>query len=165
MDKIKYTLIIIALCLATSGAALTSGLLTMKKTVTGAGTVSTITGGGGGGGGSSGGTNSTISIDLYSNSACTTPLTSISWGSLSPGGTTTQTIYIKNSGTVPVTLSLVSDGWTPSQAATYLSVTWDKGGSSLAVGQNVAAKVTLTITSNITGITNFSCNINVLASG
>jgi hypothetical protein len=163
MDKIKYALIIIALCLVTSGVVLTSGLLTMRKTVTGLGTISTITGGGSGG--SVGGTNSSININLYSDSACTTPLTSISWGALAPGGIMTQTIYIKNSGNVPVTLSMVSDSWSPNQATTYLSVTWNKENYSLAVSQIASATVTLSVNSNVTGITNFSCNINIVATG
>lgn len=159
MDKIKFGIFIFALCMMTSAVVLTSGLLTTKKTVSGLGTVAIVTGGGGGG------TPQSLNINLYNDSACTKPLTTIQWGQFSPGGSKTQTIYIKNTGNVPATLSLTTDTWSPTNATTYLSITWNKESTSLAVGQSVAAAITLTVDSNITGITSFSCNINIVASG
>lgn len=35
-------------------------------------------------------------IGVFSDSACTTPLAPLDWGSLTPGGTVTKTFYVKN---------------------------------------------------------------------
>ena len=49
---------------------------------------------------------STVNVGVYSDSACTQQLTSISWGSVAPGGTGTRTFYVKNTGTNQITLTM-----------------------------------------------------------
>ena len=104
---------------------------------------------------------STASLGIYSDSACTTPLTSISWGSLTPGGTTTQTIYIKNTGTVSLTLSMATSNWSPTSANGPITITWNKAGTVLSSGQSTSAVLTLTVSSGITDITSFSVQISI----
>ncbi len=48
--------------------------------------------------GSTGGINVSASLGVYSDSSCNNPITSVNWGNLTCGGTTSQTIYIKNTG-------------------------------------------------------------------
>ena len=48
----------------------------------------------------------TPNIGVYSNSACTTNMTAINWGTVAAGGSVTQTVYVKNTGTGSITLSL-----------------------------------------------------------
>jgi hypothetical protein len=98
-------------------------------------------------------------IGVYSDSACTTNKTSISWGALQVGGSTSQTIYVKNIGTRTLTLELSVTNWTPAQASPYITISWDKQGTQLSAGQSTQATVTITVSSNITGITNFSNTI------
>jgi len=64
----------------------------------------------------------TPNIGVYSDSACTTVKSAISWGSLAVGSSTTQTVYLKNTGTAAMTLSLSSSNWTPTNAKTYITV-------------------------------------------
>ena len=104
-------------------------------------------------------------IGVYSDSACTTSLTSINWGSITAGGTVTQTVYVKNTGTGSMTLSLTVNNWNPATASTYISVSWNQVGTQLSAGQSVAATLTLTVSSSITGITSFSNTITISGSG
>ncbi len=105
------------------------------------------------------GTILTINVGAYTNSQCTINCTSIDWSMIEPGGSINRTIYIKNSGTIPVTLNLTSQNWTPSNASSYMTLTWDKEGSILAAGSSTAATISLSVSHSITGITTFSFNI------
>jgi len=102
-----------------------------------------------------------VQLGVYSDSGCTVALSSISWGTLNPGATLTQTIYVKNQGNVAVTLSMSVDSWTPSSASTYLTLTWNLDGFTLPAGNSVQAVLSLTVSSSITGITTFSFNLNI----
>jgi len=120
---------------------LTSGLITTSQTVPTAGTVTAI------------------NVGVYADLGCTQNCTSISWGTLSPGNQVTKTVYIKNTGTVPATLSMSTANWVPSNANTHLSLAWNRANYILAVGASVPATLTLTVSTNAAGINSFSFNI------
>jgi hypothetical protein len=71
------------------------------------------------------GTINTVNVEAYSDIDCTQPVTTLSMGALNPGGTATQMIYIKNSGSVPVTLTMAASGWSPASASSYLTLSWN----------------------------------------
>jgi archaellum component FlaG (FlaF/FlaG flagellin family) len=114
---------------------------------------------------SSGTITTSPNIGVYSDSACTTNMTSINWGSIAAGGTATQTVYVKNTGTGSMTLSLATSSWSPSGASTYITISWNKQGTQLSAGQSVAATLTLTVSSSVTGITSFSNTITISGTG
>jgi hypothetical protein len=105
------------------------------------------------------GTISAVNVGVYSDSGCTLNLTSISWGTMSPGNSTTRTIYVKNTGTLPVTLTMTTSTWSPASASTYLSLAWNRESYVLAVGSSVAATLTLTASSSAGNITSYTFNI------
>jgi hypothetical protein len=105
------------------------------------------------------GTITAVNVGVYTNSACTNNCTSIDWGMLSPGGSTTKTIYVKNTGTIPVTLSMTPANWSPSNANNYLTVTWNRANYALAAGASVSAILTLTASSSAGSLTNFSFDV------
>jgi hypothetical protein len=104
-------------------------------------------------------------IGVYSDSACTTPITSLNWGSIAAGGTSTQTVYLKNIGTGSMTIGMTTSGWSPTTATTYLAITWNKEGIVLSAGQSAAATLTLTVSTSTTGITSFSNTITFSGTG
>ncbi len=104
-------------------------------------------------------------IGVYSDSACTTNMTSINWGSITPGGSTTQTVYVKNTGTASMSLSMAVTGWTPSLAGSYITISWNKQNSNLNAGASTSATITLTVSSSITGISSFSNTITISGTG
>ena len=102
-------------------------------------------------------------IGVYSNQYGTSPLTSLNWGTLEPGQDQSITTYIKNEGNIPITLSLQISNWSPTSAQNYLTVTWDYNDQPINVGQIAQITLTLDIDADITGITDFSFDITILA--
>lgn len=104
-----------------------------------------------------------LNLGIYTNNACTNLLNSISWGSVNAGTNTTQTIYLKNLGNTPITLNLSATAWQPTNASSYLSISWDKQAAILNAGQSTQATITLTISTSVEGITDF--NTELIISG
>jgi hypothetical protein len=111
---------------------------------------------------SNGAVTTSANCGLYSDSACTTPLGSIDWGVLTAGGTVTQTIYVKNTGSgLPLTLNMTTTNWSPASANGPITVTWDQEGTILSPGQSIAATLTLAVSSSEIGLTNFGVQISI----
>ena len=102
-------------------------------------------------------------LGIYSDSGCTTVLSSVSWGTLDPGSVATSTIYVKNEGNVPVTLSIQAANWNPAAAQNYFILTWNRNSYVLAVGASVQAVLSLSVSSSISNITSFSFDISIIA--
>jgi hypothetical protein len=100
-----------------------------------------------------------INVDVYSDSACSQRLTSIDWGEISPGGTSSQTLYIKNTGSKPLVLQMAADNWNPSEANGPIIATWNMENANIDSGQSLQAVLTLSVSSTISGITDFSVDI------
>ena len=111
---------------------------------------------------SSGSVVTAVNVDLYSDAGCTQNLTSIAWGNIAPGSTNTRTIYIRNSGNVPETLTMATGAWNPSNATLVLACSWNLGSNTvLNASASTAAILTLTVAANPGSLTNFSFNITI----
>jgi len=106
----------------------------------------------------SNGTVTAVNVGVYSDSGCTQNCTSINWGSIAPGNSTTRTIYVKNIGTIPMTLSMTTGSWVPPNANTYISLSWNREGTVLTANQSISATLTLSASSSAGNITSFSFN-------
>ena len=113
---------------------------------------------------SSSGTIQTIGVGVYSDASCTTPVTSIPWGTLEPGSSQNFVCYIRNEGTGPSTLSMYTSDWNPSAASDYLELSWNYGGQTLAPDDVIQVTFTLTVSASIQGITTFSFDITIIGS-
>jgi hypothetical protein len=111
------------------------------------------------------GTITTVNVGVYSDSACTQSLTSINWGTISPGGTVTQTIYVKNTGNTAITLSMTKSSWNPTSANGPITIAWNREGTNLNPGAQTTATLTLNVASSISGISSFSVNIVIAGTG
>ena len=151
MDKtIKYVLILLAIVALVAGlfGYLLYAAITTQQSIPSSGTVAAI------------------GVNVYSNSALTTPLTSIPWGTVDPGGTSTITAYIQNSGDEAETLALSVGSYSPSTASTYITISWNlPSGYSLAAGANTSVTFTLSVSSSVTGITTFSATLTITGTG
>src|SRR5665647_1019269 len=107
------------------------------------------------------GTINAVNLGVYSDSACTIPVTSLTVGTLNPGGTATQTVWIKNTGNVPETMTMTVSNWNPVNANTYLTLTWNRGNTVLNAGASIQATLTLTVASNTGSLTTFSCDVTL----
>ena len=104
-----------------------------------------------------------LSIEIYSDQACTTKLSTIDWGSFTPGQTKTVTCYLKSTSTIDSSLSIATSGWSPSSASSYITFSWNRAGYKITSGEVVSATLTLTVSQSITGISSFSFTITVTA--
>jgi len=104
------------------------------------------------------GTLNAVNLSVYSDSSCTIPATSLNVGTLNPGGTATQTVYVKNTGNIAETLTMSTANWNPSNASTSLTLSWNRQSYVLPAGQNIQATLTLTAAANTGSLTSFSCD-------
>lgn len=106
-----------------------------------------------------------IGVGVYQEQACTNAVSSINWGSIEAGSNVNKTYYIRNEGTAAATLSKTQTNWNPATASTYITLNWNYTGQTLNVNAVIPVKFTLSVSSSITGITNFSFDITITASG
>jgi hypothetical protein len=112
---------------------------------------------------STGGVTVTANLSVCSDNTFQNNLTSINWGSPTPGTNVTKTIYIKNTGSgVSLVLSMMPTNWIPTNAKQSITLTWDQEGTKLLPGQSTAAVLTLVVSPTVVDITNFSVSISIL---
>jgi hypothetical protein len=91
-------------------------------------------------------------------------LTSIDWGDLTAGATSTRQFCVINNGTVPTTLSMSSGDWIPLIAQQYLTITWNYA-SSTVLQPDASQTVTISINVNqyVTSVNTFTNTIYIIA--
>jgi len=107
------------------------------------------------------GTLTAVNVEIYHDLECTQPCTTVDVGAVNPGSSAPQDIYIKNTGTVPVTLSMATSNWNPANADSYLDLSWNRPDYDLGVGSVVQATLTLTAASNTGSLTAFSVSVTI----
>jgi hypothetical protein len=106
-----------------------------------------------------------VGVGIYWDSACTNQTSSIDWGMLESGTNKTVKIYVRNEGNTFVTLSRTLQNWNPIIASNYVTVNWDYSGQTLSVNQVLQVNLTLAVSSTVSGITNFSFDMTITATG
>lgn len=139
--------LLLAVSLALVSGLAVSGLLTVSVTLSSSGSVKAI------------------NVEVFWDSACTQVVSSVDWGTPGPGDSVVTTVYVRNSGTAPMTLNMSCSGWSPVEAGDYLSLGWDRDGAVLTAGEVVPAVLTLSVSDLVTGITDFSFDIVIQGTG
>jgi hypothetical protein len=107
----------------------------------------------------------TTGIGIYSDPQGNTQLSSVSWGTLQPGESQNAICYIRNEGSTPITLSLEASNWSPGSASNYFALSWNYNNQPINADQVVPITLTLSVASNIDGISTFGFDITVVGSG
>ena len=100
-------------------------------------------------------------LGVYWNAVCTKSVSSISWGNVSVGSEKDITVYVKNLGTNASILSLNMSALNPSTAYLKIYLCWDYLGQRLVSGGVLKVTLRLFVSSYVSGINNFSFNINI----
>lgn len=100
-----------------------------------------------------------IGVEVYWDQAGTNIVESIQWGVLAPGGSASETVWVKNTGNSDMSLSMILSGWSPSGADEYITVTWTLEDESLGAGETMSAVITVAVSSQVTGVNDFGFNI------
>lgn len=111
------------------------------------------------------GTVKAVGVGVFWDSDCTDPVSFIDWGMVEPGSMNNVTIYARNEGNVASSISLATENWNPSNASDYLTLNWNYDGRQLNPLEVVQVTLTLTVSSSVQGITSFSFDIIISASG
>jgi hypothetical protein len=106
-----------------------------------------------------------VSLGVYSDDLCVQPLTSIDWGTCYPEEAITVVVYIKNLGTVDVTLVIETNTWSPSTATSYLVFTEDGSGKIVKPGEIIQINLTLNLVAYPDQINSFSFDIIIKSQG
>lgn len=152
MEQVKArvaVLVVATACLVgmAVGSALTFAFLSSQKAIPSTGLIAAI------------------DVGVFSDASCTQNLTSINSGNVYPGDSVRRLIYVKNTGNVPVTLSLTTNAWNPSIAEGQLAVGWDNEGTSLNPSGSTAAALTLTVSPAVHDVVSFTVNVIITGSG
>ena len=110
---------------------------------------------------SNNGTITTVNVGAYQDSGCTQVLSTIDWGNVVPGSSSSRTIYVKNTGNAQISLNMTVNTWNPSNAANYMNLTWNQESTVLNVGNSVATLLVLSVSASVTSITSFSFNATI----
>jgi hypothetical protein len=107
----------------------------------------------------------TVGVGAFWDISCTSRVTEIDWGVVEPGYHVNSTIYLKNEGNAPITLSLNTENWSPSNASNYITLSWDYADQTLDLGAVVKVNLTLNVSSDVMGITSFTFDIVITGAG
>lgn len=141
LQKIHVSIILVTATLVTVGT-MVLGLLTASQTIPNTGNVKAV------------------GVGVYSDSACNQTVLSIPWGTLDPGESSDETVYIRNEGNIAVVLSMTTENWDPSSASSYITLSWNlEEGYVLNPGQSVQTVLTLSVSSSISGVESFTFDI------
>lgn len=105
------------------------------------------------------GLTATASLKVYRDYRCTQRIYSISWGDLEPGDSITKTVYVKNTGSVALTLHLYKTNWSPTTANESVTITWNRENTLLYPYRVTTARLTLTVSQDIQENTTFRVNL------
>ena len=107
----------------------------------------------------------TANLGVYSDSGCTQSLSSIDWGLVSPGGSVSRNVYVKNLGSTKVTLTLSVTNWIPAAANGPVSVSWNRQNAVLGAGEVISATLVLSVSSTASGFTSFGVDAMITGTG
>ena len=97
-----------------------------------------------------------LGVGVYWDSGCNQTALSIDWGLIDSGAVKNVTVYVRNEGNAPITLSLRTDSWNPANATSYISLSWSYSGQTVSPNQVLVVTLSLSISSSIQEITSSS---------
>lgn len=104
---------------------------------------------------------STLGLDVYADSGCTLPATTIDWGRIGQGGTSETQLYCKLSGNTPSTLIMSTSNYVPAEAEQFLTLTWDYDVSIVQPGETKMVTLVLHVSQSVFGFEDFWFDITL----
>ena len=104
----------------------------------------------------------TIGVAAFRDSSCATVMTNVDWRIVAAGASNTNTVYVRNEGNSPITLSLNTQNWNPVNAQNYLSLSWNYAGQAISPNQVVQITLTRSVSPSISGVENFYFDIIIM---
>ena len=106
-----------------------------------------------------------VGVGISWDRGCTNRTLSLNWGPIQPGSNNTVMVYVRNEGDSAVSLWIATSNWTPSAASGYMTLTWTYSGRILSAGEVIPVELILKVNPVVSGITDFSFDIVITATG
>jgi hypothetical protein len=106
-----------------------------------------------------------IEVGVYQDANCTDPVEGIDWGIIEPGESKTEIAYLRNEGNWEFHLSVYAANWTPPETESYMSLTSNYQGQSIAVGSTVRVELVLSLSEDVKDITSFDFDLVIEVEG
>jgi hypothetical protein len=107
---------------------------------------------------------SSIGVGVYWEASCLTEVNTIDWGYVSPSSTKDVVVYVRNEGTVPMTLNMTVEEWIPGGASAVMAVSWNAEGSQVNAQSVRQVTLTLSVASSVGDVSSFSFDIRITGS-
>jgi hypothetical protein len=153
MDIISWAFIIILgisalIGLYAVGSNIISNLGIIPNTITTSGKIGVVTVNG---------------INIYSDPQCTQVVNSIAWGNVDPAKSYPKTFYMKNLATSSGQVSFTMGAYVPSNAANYVTFSFDKQGIWMSPNSVTKLIITMNVAANsgTSGVTDWSTVITI----
>lgn len=101
-------------------------------------------------------------VGVYWDSGCTDRVSLIDWEVLTPGSQKDIVVNVRNEVEDPMSLLLSTKNWNPLEASRYLSLRWNYNGCRMDQGETLQVTLTLSVSSNIEGISSFGFDITIV---
>ena len=106
-----------------------------------------------------------VGVGIYWDQACTNRTLSLDWGLIAPGSNSTMKIHVRNEGDSAVSLWMATSNWMPHVASNYITLAWTYTGRILSAGEVIPMNLILNVDPTVSGITDFSFDIVITATG
>jgi len=100
-------------------------------------------------------------VGIFWDQSGTNKTLTINWANIQPGSNRTITLYVKNEDNSAIYLGMTTQNWAPSNALDYMNLTWNYNNQVLTANQMLPIELTLSVSQNITNITQFSFSTTI----
>jgi hypothetical protein len=106
-----------------------------------------------------------MGVGIYWDQECTNRTLSLDWGLIEPGTNTTMIVYVKNEGDSAVSLWMATTNWKPSVSLGYMTLSWTYSGGIISANEVIPIDLILNVSPTVSGITDFSFDTVITATG
>jgi hypothetical protein len=107
-----------------------------------------------------------IGVQVYGDESLTTLIDAIDWGTITPGSYGEVTLWVRNNGTTPGTLTFATTDFQPPTMQPYITLSWDYNNQTLQPDVAIPVDLRCNLASNPpAGVKTFSFNLIISNSG
>jgi hypothetical protein len=98
-------------------------------------------------------------VGAYQDANCSIAVKYLDWGTLEPGSAKNIKLYIRNEGNHAATLYFTTNNWNPVNTSSYITLSWNYSGVMLGPMEHIEVILTLSVSSIVTNIADFSFDV------
>ena len=103
-----------------------------------------------------------INVQLFSDSECTRVVDQIDWGRCIPGTNVTKTVYVMNTDSEAISLTLRRVSKASMTHIDDITVVWDQEGATLPAGARASATLSISIPETLNKLSEICCDFTLV---